>query len=156
MAEAPDPARVVAEVLAAEGRATTDLEPGGDGAALAWRHRGRTHDWYAQAWWLPTAEQLLVYSVSPIEVTADRWAELAEFVRVANTGLVSATLELDDPGGDLRCRTGAWLAPESVTEDVVRRAVHANLGTFDVYLPGVEGVLAGDTAADALAYVTSD
>ena len=150
----PDPATVLRDHLAATGVEATDLEPGDGGAALAWRHRGQTHDWYAQAWWLPTAEQLLVYSVSPLEVTGDRWAELAEFVRLANTGLVSATLELDDPGGDLRCRTGAWLAPESVTADVVRRIVHANVGTFDVYLPGIEGVLAGDTAIAALAYVT--
>lgn len=155
MPEPVDPAAVLRGFLAGGGRQVTDLEPG-DGAALTWRHRGQTHDWYAQAWWLPAAEQLLVYSVSPLEVTEDRWAEVAELVRLANTGLVSATLELDDPGGDLRCRTGAWLAPASVTEDVVRRAVHANLGTFDVYLPGIEAVLAGDTAVAALAYVTTD
>ena len=154
MGEPADPAGVLAAVLAAEGIAATDLEPG-SGAALTWRHRGQTHDWYAQAWWLPAAEQLLVYSVCPFAIDPGRWPEVAELVRMANTGLVSATLELDDDGGDLRCRTGSWLAPSSVTDDVVRRVVQANLGTFDTYLPGIAGVLAGAGAAEALAYVTS-
>lgn len=146
-----EPIERIRVYLDSQGWEATDI-----GGGWAWPYVGSTDYWYAQAWWLADAEQLLIYSICPIRVEPPRFAEVAELARVLNADLVTATFELDGPGGDLRCRTGLSVAPGELTDDMIARAVQENLTTFDVYLPVIAEVLGGADVTTAIATVLSE
>ncbi len=102
------------------------------------------------------------YSLSPVDVPADKLERASEFVDRANYGLVNAAFELDRESGDVRLRTGmelATLPPQYVADDdfleaVVLDLAAANIGIFDRYVTGLVAVSMGDVpVADIVAEI---
>ena len=102
------------------------------------------------------------YSLSPVDVPADKLERASEFVDRANYGLVNAAFELDRESGDVRLRTGmelATLPPQYVADDDFLEAVvidlaAANIGIFDRYVTGLVAVSMGDVpVADIVAEI---
>jgi hypothetical protein len=87
--------------------------------------------------------QLIVYSLCPLEIPANRRPAMMEFITRANFGLVTGNFELNLEDGDLRFKTSVDSDGAAITEPVMRSLVYANMAMFDQYFPGVAGVLAG-------------
>ena len=137
----------------------TEME---DGSGFAVDVEGSDTAWSALV--LTDDEELVYvfYSLSPVDVPADRLERVSEFVDRANYGLVNAAFELDRESGDVRLRTGmelATLPPQYTSDDAFLEAVvldlaAANIGIFDRYVTGLVAVSLGDVpVADIIAEI---
>ena len=137
----------------------TEME---DGSGFAIDVEGSDTAWSALV--LTDDDELVYvfYSLSPVDVPADKLERVSEFVDRANYGLVNAAFELDRESGDVRLRTGMELAtlPAQYTQDddfleaVVLDLAAANIGIFDRYVTGLVAVSLGDVpVADIVAEI---
>jgi hypothetical protein len=131
------------------------VQPVDDGPGVNWAYRGEHGEWYGQTWWFDDVEQLLVYSVCPLPIPEPTRPGVADLVLRVNSELVIGCLELDADSGQVRFRTGLSVGRDDLTDEVIDRAVRANVLTLDRYLPALVRTAAGVPAADALAQTSS-
>src|SRR6187431_1586126 len=85
--------------------------------------------WSVHVWTREQNHQLLVYSVSPFFVPAERRAEMALFVARANFGLVNGNFELAIDTGELRYKTSLDTAGSALEPALLRPVFVANIAT---------------------------
>jgi hypothetical protein len=88
-------------------------------------------------------EQLIVYSIVPVEVPSGRRTDVAVYLHRANFGLATATFELDLDDGTVRVRTGVDLEDAEVCGAIVDHLLLANVMAVDQYLDGLRAVIDG-------------
>lgn len=88
-------------------------------------------------------EQMVFYSLSPMNVPAERRAAVAEFMTRANYGLVIGNLEMDYADGEVRFKTSIDAEGVPLDPQLVRQVVYPNVLTFDRYLKGLLAVAFG-------------
>lgn len=95
--------------------------------------------------------QLVFYSYSPERVPEDRRLPMAEFLARANYSLVLGNFEMDFADGELRFKTSIDVEGMSLTPELVKPVIYANVLTMDEYLPGILAVIQADKSpAEAL------
>ncbi len=88
-------------------------------------------------------QQLIVYSIVPVEVPPARRTEVALYLTRANFGLAIATFELDLDDGDVRLRTAVDFEGAEVSDPVVDHLLLANIMGVEQYLDGLRAVIDG-------------
>jgi hypothetical protein len=95
-------------------------------------------------------QQLIVYSIVPVEVPTHQRTEVALYLTRANFGLAIATFELDLDDGTVRCRTGVDLEGAEVCDPIVDHLLLANIMGVEQYLDGLRAVIQGDDPVAAI------
>lgn len=91
-----------------------------------------------------SSDLILFYTVLPLMVPEDRRSVVSEFIARANYGLRIGNFELDFRDGELRYKTYASTNQSCINIDIVRHLIHANIQTFEKYVPGVLKVIYSD------------
>jgi hypothetical protein len=97
--------------------------------------------------------QVLVHAVLPQPVPFDRRVEVALYLTRANYGLVIGNFELDLDDGEVRFKTSIDVEGATLTEALVDHLVIAGAVTTDRYIPGLQAVIDGMSARDAVVAV---
>lgn len=101
-------------------------------------------------------KQLLFYAYCEENVPEDRRLAMAEFLTRANYGLVLGNFEMDMNDGEVRFKTSIDVEGATLTPELIRPVIYANVLTMDEYLPGIFAVMRGEkTPAEALEMVLS-
>ncbi|MFN8509936.1 MAG: YbjN domain-containing protein [Deinococcaceae bacterium] len=87
--------------------------------------------------------QLLFYSVAPVNVSESMRATVAEFVTRANYGMAIGNFELDYSDGEVRYKTCIDIDDDELTDDLIKPIVYVNCLMTDKYFPGLMWVLYG-------------
>jgi hypothetical protein len=112
-----------------------------------------TWKFYAQA--VDEQELILLYSVCPLRVPAERRIEVSQLLTRANYGLAAGNFELDFEDGEIRYKTVLQIQGEGLDAAVVKRLVRSNGMAMETYLPGIGAVITGTSALPALERRTS-
>jgi hypothetical protein len=89
---------------------------------------------------------ILLYSICPARVPPDRRGEVAQFLTRANYGLAAGNFELDFDDGEVRYKTVLQVQGAELDGLMLKRLVRANGVAMERYLPGIQAVVAGETA----------
>jgi hypothetical protein len=109
--------------------------------------------WPCIVQWNDEEDQLVVYSLCPHVVPADRRQAMGELVLRASFGLPIGAFELDLDDGELRFRTSIDFEDTVVDPVLVHHAFYINVALMDRHLPAIEAVLGGASAKEALARI---
>jgi len=99
-------------------------------------------DFYAQA--VEEKDLVLLYSIAPRRVPAERRLEVSEFLTRANHGLADGNFELDFEDGEVRFKSVLHV-PAELDGLLVRRVVRLNGTALETYLPSITELI-GKTA----------
>jgi hypothetical protein len=116
--------------------------------------RGKSGNWncYAQA--RQDQQVFIFYSVCPINIPPEKFAEVAEFLTRANYGLPLGNFEMDYTDGEVRYKCSIDVDKSELTAGLISNVVYANVGTLDRYLPGLMQVVFGNvTPIEAIAKI---
>lgn len=91
-----------------------------------------------------TEQQLVFYSLCPINVSADKRSAVAEFLSRANYGLTIGNFEIDFEDGEVRYKTSIDVENDRLSSALVKQLVYANVVITDQYLPGLLAVIYGE------------
>ncbi|MCU1495852.1 MAG: hypothetical protein JWO62_3616 [Acidimicrobiaceae bacterium] len=94
------------------------------------------------------ANQLIVYSVCPIEVERDMRAAVGGYLMRLNWGMPFGNFELHYATGEIRFRTSMTIENAEATDSLVRPLIYANVNTMDRYLKEIGAVAAGTLPPD--------
>ena len=100
---------------------------------------------------------LVSLSICPVQVPADRRAQVCEYINRANYGLRVGNFEMDFSDGEVRFRTTIPIVQDGEIHDEVQRQIFISFATFDQYIPGVLGVAFGQlTPSQAIKLAEDD
>jgi hypothetical protein len=118
-----------------------------DRSALRLPFQGRNGKWSCLAHARVTAalEQLLFYSVLPLNMPDEKRAAVAEFITRANYAMAIGNFEMDFSDGEVPFKTSIDATDVELTADLIRPLVYVNCLMMDKYLPGILAVLYADT-----------
>lgn len=121
-------------------------------AALQLAYQGENGTWTCFARAYETEHQLVFYSVCPVRVPESRRANLAEFLTLANYGMIVGNFELDLADGEVRYKTYLDATEGPLVQTAIRRSIAPNVQMMDRYLPSILAVITGDLSPlDAIA-----
>ena len=106
-----------------------------------------TWRFYAQV--VDEQDLILLYSVCPLRVPAERRLEVSQFLTRANYGLAAGNFELDFEDGEIRYKTVLQIHGGELDATVIKRLVRSNGMAMETYLPGVGAVITGTSALPA-------
>ena len=106
--------------------------------------RGEHGIWECRIVVLDDTRELLVFSLLPIEVPAERRAAVGEALHRANWGLVVGNFEMDVDGGEVRFRTSLSAEGAVLSGALVRTVLEANVQITGAYLRAIADVADGD------------
>src|SRR3954466_14252381 len=89
--------------------------------------------WRVHVWVREQAEQVVVHSVYPSGVPAERRAEVAMFLTRANYGLPIGNFEIDLDDGEVRFKTSIDVGAEPLSLALARPLFMSNITTFSLY-----------------------
>ena len=124
-----------------------------DQSMIVSRYEGENADWVVVAQALEDeAISFVCCSLCPIAAPLGRFSDVAELLHRINLDLPAVgCFELDYDDGSLFVRTGLALEGAEVAPELIRNAVHVNVGLMDQYLPAIRAVAEEDEdALDAL------
>jgi hypothetical protein len=107
-----------------------------------------TWKFYAQV--VDDHDLILLYSVSPLRVPAERRIEVSQLLTRANYGLAAGNFELDFDDGEVRYKTVLQVQGDRLDAAVIKRLVRSNGLAMETYLPGIGAVITGTSALPAL------
>jgi hypothetical protein len=107
-----------------------------------------TWKFYAQV--VEEQDLILLYSVCPLRVPAERRPEVSQFLTGANYGLAAGNFELDFEDGEIRYKTVLPSYGDGLDAAVLKRLVRSNGMAMEAYLPGIGAVITGTAALPAL------
>jgi hypothetical protein len=109
--------------------------------------------WRVHVWVRERAEQVVVHSVYPSGVPAERRDAMAIFLTRANYGLPMGNFEMDFADGEVRFKTSVDVGQEPLSLALARPLFMANITTFSLYLPGITAVIEGEDPTAAIAAI---
>lgn len=105
---------------------------------------GKNGKWMCFAQAREKQEQFVFYSVCPINVPEEKTSQAVEFITRANYGMIIGNFEFDYDDGEIRYKTSIDVEGASLTHELVKQMVYANVIIMDRYLPGIMRVIYGD------------
>lgn len=122
-----------------------------DATILRMSFSGTNGNWQCYAQAREEQEQIVFYSVAPINAPESHRPAIAEFLTRANYGMILGNFEMDYTDGEVRYKTSIDVEDVAITHDLVRPLVYANIAMMDKYLPGILAVVyGGKSPADAV------
>lgn len=147
--------RILESMKAFLGEERWSFEADAEHPVLRCRFTGSAGTWTCLVQAREEQEQLLVYSIAPLRVPAERRRDVAEYLTRANYGLVLGNFELDFADGEARFKTSVDAEDVVVDAALLRPLVYQNVLTMDRYLAGLRDVALGGMAP-ALAVVAAE
>lgn len=99
-------------------------------------------------------QQMVFYSIFPVNVPENKRLAVAEFISRANYGMIIGNFELDFTDGEIRYKTSIDVEGDRLSFALIKRLVYANVTMMDEYLPGIMSVIYGGAeAGDAIAKI---
>lgn len=121
-------------------------------SVLRFHHTGQHGEWDCYAKTQEDSRVFIFYSIPAFQVPQDKMAEVAHYLCQVNYGLVMGNLEMDVTDGEIRYKTSIDVDGDTLSLELVRNMVYANVSLMDQYLPGLMAILHQDTSpADAIA-----
>lgn len=124
-----------------------------DQSVLRLKFQGSQGQWdcYAQA--KEAEQQVIFYSVLPVKAPGARRSAIAEFITRANYGIVLGNFEMDFSDGEIRYKTSIGIEGSFLDVALIRQLIYSNLLITDKYLPGLQAVIQGRSAALAITQI---
>lgn len=114
-----------------------------DMGSVQTRYRGSNGEWTCFTVANEEQQQIIFYSIAPMQAPEARRTDLAIFLTLANYGLPLGNFEMDWRDGEIRFKTGIDVEGDDLTPALLRHVVEANVINMDMYLPGIEKLLDG-------------
>jgi hypothetical protein len=111
---------------------------------LPFQGKGGRWNCYAQIRVTRDVEQILFYSVLPLNVPADKLSAIAEFITRANYGMALGNFELDFNDGEVRYKTSIDVTDTEITGNLLRPVIYTNVLMMDKYMSGLMAVVYAD------------
>jgi hypothetical protein len=112
--------------------------------------QGNHGSWTCYAKAREAEQQLLFYSIFPVNVPEGQRSAVAELLTRANYGLMIGNFELDFSDGEIRYKTSIDVTGDRLTSALIKQLVYTNVLTLDQYLPAIQAVLAGEAPEAAM------
>jgi hypothetical protein len=122
-------------------------------SVLQLKFQGSQGQWHCYAQAKEAEQQVIFYSVLPVKAPGARRSAIAEFITRANYGIVLGNFEMDFSDGEIRYKTSVGVEGSFLDVALIRQLVYSNLLITDKYLPGIQAVIQGRSAALAIARV---
>jgi hypothetical protein len=113
---------------------------------LPFQGKGGRWNCYAQVRVTKDVEQVLFYSVLPLNVPDEKRAAIAEFITRANYGMALGNFELDYNDGEVRYKTSVDVTDQEITPGLLRPLVYTNVLMMDKYMSGLIAVVYADVS----------
>ncbi|MGE5602853.1 MAG: YbjN domain-containing protein [Nitrososphaerales archaeon] len=113
---------------------------------LPFQGKGGRWNCYAQIRVTRDVEQILFYSVLPLNVPADKLSAIAEFITRANYGMALGNFELDYNDGEVRYKTSIDVTDTEITSNLLRPLIYTNVLMMDKYMSGLMAVVYADVS----------
>lgn len=110
-------------------------------AALRLAFKGKNGQWDCYAKAREEQQQVVFYSICPINAPQSHRDKIAEFITRANYGLILGNFELDYSDGDIRYKTSIDVEGDRLSSALIRNLIYTNVLTMDQYLPGISALL---------------
>lgn len=94
-----------------------------------------------------SAEQLIVYTITPQHVPEQYRHEVSEFLTRANYGIIIGNFEMDFDDGEVRYKTSVDVEGGELTTGMVRQLTLYSVSTTDRYFPGIMAICYGGKSA---------
>lgn len=121
-------------------------------SVLTLNYSGKNGHWQCYAQAREPQQQLVFYSVFPVNAAPDQRPLMAEFITRANYGMVIGNFEMDYDDGEIRYKTSVDVEGSLVTLPLIRQLVYANISITDHYFPALMRVMySNQTPEDILA-----
>jgi hypothetical protein len=91
-------------------------------------------------------KQFVFYSLCPIATPENKRQAVAEFLTLANYGLMIGNFELDFNDGEIRYKTSIDIVGDNLSFALIKNLVYTNVTMMDEYLPGILFVIDGDVS----------
>ena len=111
---------------------------------LPFQGKGGRWNCYAQIRVTRDVEQILFYSVLPLNVPDDKLGAIAEFITRANYGMALGNFELDFNDGEVRYKTSVDVTDAEITNNLLRPLIYTNVLMMDKYMSGLMAVVYAD------------
>jgi hypothetical protein len=111
---------------------------------LPFQGKGGRWNCYAQIRVTRDVEQILFYSVLPLNVPSDKLSAIAEFITRANYGMALGNFELDFNDGEVRYKTSIDVTDTEITSNLLRPLIYTNVLMMDKYMSGLMAVVYAD------------
>lgn len=89
-------------------------------------------------------QQVVFYSVSPINVPEEKRDIAAKFLTWCNFGLIIGNFEMDFTDGEIRYKTSLDVQDAELSQALLRRLVYPNVIMIDQYMPKILALVYGD------------
>ena len=86
-------------------------------------------------------QQMVFYSLCPINTPASKRQALAEFLTKTNYGQIIGNFELDMEDGEIRYKTSIDVAGSTLTLPQIKNLVYTNITMMDTHLPEILSVI---------------
>jgi hypothetical protein len=115
---------------------------------------GKNSKWTCYAKARVQEQQMVFYSICPINASESKLLAMAEFIARANYGIIVGNFELDFTDGEIRYKTGIDVEGASLSFPLIKQLVYTNVTVMDEYLPGIISVINdGVSPVDAIAKI---
>ncbi|MBE9225432.1 YbjN domain-containing protein [Phormidium sp. LEGE 05292] len=99
-------------------------------------------------------QQMVFYSIFPVNIPENKRLAVAEFITRANYGMIIGNFELDFSDGEIRYKTSIDVEGDRLSFGLIKRLVYANVTMMDEYLPGIMSIIYGEAeAGEAIAKI---
>lgn len=89
-------------------------------------------------------EMIVIYSFLSANAPEEMRPAVAEFLALANWGLIIGNFELDWRDGEIRYKTSVYSKGLAITSECVRHLIGYNIATMDRYMPALMSVIFGN------------
>ncbi len=113
---------------------------------LPFQGKGGRWNCYAQVRVTKDVEQVLFYSVLPLNVPVEKRAAIAEFITRANYGMALGNFELDYNDGEVRYKTSVDVTDQEINGGLLRPLIYTNVLMMDKYMSGLIAVVYADVS----------
>ncbi|MEM6350711.1 MAG: YbjN domain-containing protein [Cyanobacteria bacterium P01_D01_bin.14] len=126
-----------------------DFEQNVAKSVLRFHHVGNHGEWDCYVKTQEDSRVFIFYSIPPLQVPQEKLTEMAQYICSANYGLVMGNLEMDFTDGEIRYKTSIDVEGDTLSFELIRNMVGANLSLMDRYLPGILAIVEQGKSAEA-------
>ncbi len=117
---------------------------------------GKNGKWACFARAREQQQQMVFYSICPVNVPENKLMAVAEFLTRANSRMILGNFELDFTDGEIRYKTSIDVEGDRLSFALIKRLVYANVTMMDEYFPGIMSVVYGEVEVqEAIAQIES-
>lgn len=119
--------------------------------ALRMPFKGEKSSWACIAQTQEEERLFVFYSVCPVKADVANRPTAAEFIMLANYGIVLGNFEMDISDGEIRFKTSVGLGQLDWLDELIKVAVYTNVFSMDKYISALLQVIEGDiTPSEAM------